>query len=145
MLGSEAPIPQRFKPGSRVPGPGSRKNGFTLIEIMVAVAVLAIAMGALLAGMAQYTSAASRLRERTFAEMVAHNRLTEIQLDREWPDVGRSDGDVELANIEWRWFVEVKETQDDNLRRVDVRVQARDREENLATLSAFLANTGRGN
>ena len=112
---------------------------------MVAVAVLAIAMGALLAGMAQYTSAASRLRERTFAEMVAHNRLTEIQLDREWPDVGRSDGDVELANIEWRWFVEVKETQDDNLRRVDVRVQARDREENLATLSAFLANTGRGN
>lgn len=125
-------------------GAGTRNNGFTLIEIMVAVAVLAIAMGALLAGMAQYTSAASRLRERTFAEMVAHNRLTEIQLDGEWPDVGRSDGDVELANMQWRWFVEVKKTQDENLRRVDVRVQARDREENLATLSAFFANTGRG-
>lgn len=120
-----------------------RSRGFTLIEIMVALAVLAIAMGALLTGMAHYTRAATQLRQRTFAEMVAHNRLTEIRLDREWPDPGRSDGDVELANIEWRWFVEVQETTDDNLRRVDIRVQTRGGEHDLASLTAFLARSGR--
>lgn len=117
---------------------------FTLIEMLVAVAVLAIAMSAIISGMARYADSAGYLRERTLGLFVAHNRLTEIELERGWPDTGKSDGEIEMAGIKWKWMVEVKPTPDPHLRRVDIRVLSpADRERDAATLSAFLADTGR--
>jgi general secretion pathway protein I len=118
-------------------------RGFTLIEILVAVAVLAIAMSAILSGMARYADNVGRLRERTVALWVAHNRLTEIELAPVWPNVGESDGEMKLGGITWTWEAEVKETTDENLRRIDIRVLSPSRDGNAATLSAFIANTGR--
>ncbi|MEW6168332.1 MAG: type II secretion system minor pseudopilin GspI [Pseudomonadota bacterium] len=120
-----------------------RVRGFTLIEILVAVAVLAIAMSAILSGMARYADNVGRLRERTVALWVAHNRLTEIELQPVWPNVGESDGETQLGGITWIWEAEVKETTDENLRRIDIRVLSPSRDGNAATLSAFIANTGR--
>ena len=120
-----------------------RDRGFTLIEMVAAVAVLAMAMAAILSGMARYADHAAHLRERTMALWVAHNRLTEIELQPVWPDVGRSDGEMELAGQTWEWRVEVLETTDDKLRRVNIRVLSPRRDGNAATLSAFLADTGR--
>ena len=56
-----------------------RIAGFTLIEMLVAVAVLAIAMAAILGGMARYADNAGHLRERTLGLWVAHNRLVEFE------------------------------------------------------------------
>lgn len=120
-----------------------RAGGFTLIEVIIALAVLAFAMGALISGMARYADNAAYLRERTLALWVAHNRLTEIELEAAWPPTGKSDGDVELAGIEWRWFVTVSETPDPDVRRVDIRVQARGRDNESAALSSFVAKAGR--
>lgn len=120
---------------------GSR--GFTLLEILVAVAVLAIAMSAILAGMARYADNAGYLRAKTLAMWVAHNRLTEIELEPAWPAVGKSDGDVKMGGVEWHWNAEVSSTQDPNLRRIDIRVQAPGRGGDAATLSSFLSNLGR--
>ena len=58
-----------------------RQPGFTLIEVLVAVAVLAIAMGAIMSAMTRYTANAVHLQERSMALFVAHNRLTEILLE----------------------------------------------------------------
>jgi general secretion pathway protein I len=121
----------------------SRQQGFTLIEMVAAVAVLAMAMAAILSGMARYADNAAHLRERTIALWVAHNRLTEIELQPVWPDVGRSDGEMDLAGRKWKWEVEVKKTTDDQLRRIDIRVLSPRRDGNAASLSAFLADTGR--
>ncbi|HEX4896385.1 MAG TPA: type II secretion system minor pseudopilin GspI [Solimonas sp.] len=118
-------------------------RGFTLIEMLAAVAVLAIAMAAIIAGMARYADNAGYLRERTVALWVAHNRLAEIQLQRTWPDVGRSDGEMEMAGRTWEWEAEVQKTVDEHLRRVDVRVKAPGREGHAAGLTGFLADTGR--
>lgn len=120
-----------------------RSRGFTLIEMVVAVAVLAIAMAAILSGMARYADNAGRLRERTVALWVAHNRLAEIELEPGWPDVGKSDGDMKLAGQKWKWEVEVKKTTDDHLRRIDIRVLSPNRKDTAASLSAFMADTGR--
>jgi general secretion pathway protein I len=119
------------------------RSGFTLIEIVVALAVLAVAMGALISGMARYADNAGALRERTLALWVAHNRLTEIDLEPAWPTIGKSDGDVELAGVDWRWFVEVIETPDPDVRRINIRVQlkGREKEGDAAQLSAFSAKT----
>jgi general secretion pathway protein I len=114
-------------------------RGFTLIEVLVAMAVLAMAMGALLSGMARYADNAAWLREKTVALWVAHNRLTEIGLEPSWPAVGKRDGDVEMAGAEWRWDVTVSETPDPKVRRVDITVHANGHEGEAAALSSFLA------
>lgn len=119
-------------------------RGFTLIEVIIALAVLAFSMGALISGMARYADNAAYLREKTLALWVAHNRLTEIDLQPAWPAVGKSDGEVEMADIEWRWFVTVSETQDPDVRRVEIRVQARGRDNEAAALSSFIGKTGKG-
>ncbi|SFF32447.1 general secretion pathway protein I [Fontimonas thermophila] len=119
------------------------ERGFTLVEMLVAVTVLAIAMAAILAGMARYADNAARLRERTIALWVAHNRLTEIALQPTWPDLGRSDGEMHMAGRTWKWEVEVKKTEDAHLRRIDIRIPSPTREGDAASLSAFIADTGR--
>jgi len=119
------------------------QSGFTLIEMLAAVAVLAIAMAAILSGMARHAANAGYLRERTVALWVAHNRLTEIELQPAWPDVGKSDGEVEMAGLKWKWMAEVKKTPDEHLRRIDLRVLSPDRKATAAQLSAFFADTGR--
>ena len=116
-----------------------RQRAFTLIEVLAAVAVLAVALGAIISGMARYANNAGYLREKTLALWVAHNRLTEIELEPSWPPEGKSDGDVEMAGGEWTWKVEVKKTPDVKLRRVDISVQRKDAEGDLASLSGFVA------
>lgn len=123
--------------------PALRTGGFTLIEVLVAVAILAVAMGALISGMARYADNAGVMREKTLALWVAHNRLTELDLEPGWPATGKSDGDVELAGVEWRWFVEVLETPDPDVRRIDIRVRAKGRDGDVATLSSFVSKAGK--
>jgi general secretion pathway protein I len=118
-------------------------TGFTLIEVLIAVTILAIAMGAVISGMARFADNAASLRERTVALWVAHNRLTEIDLEPGWPAIGKSDGEVDMAGVEWRWFVTVSETPDPDVRRIEIRVQPRGRETDSAALSSFIGKTGR--
>lgn len=100
--------------------PRSPQQGFTLLELLVAVAILAIAMGALLAGFARYADQAAYLRERTIATWVAHNQLTEVELKGVKPDTGSSNGETEMAGTKWKWRLQVQKTPDPELRRLDV-------------------------
>jgi len=120
-----------------------RLAGFTLLEMLVAVAILAIAMSAIISGMARHVDNAGRLRQKTIALWVAHNRLTELEVQRTWPDVGKSDGEVKMGGAKWKWFVEIKATPDPHVRRADIRVRADKGKDDIASLSAFYADTGR--
>jgi len=121
----------------------TRQRGFTLIEIVVAFVMLALVLGVSISGMARYGANAATLREKTLALWVAHNRLTEIDVEPQWPSTGKSDGDVELANVKWRWFVSVEETPDPDVRRINIRVQAKGHDYDAATLSSFIAKAGK--
>lgn len=122
-----------------------RPRGFTLVEVLVAVAILAIAMGAIISGMARYADNAGYLRDKTLAMWVAHNRLTDLMAQPTWPGTGRSNGTEDMGGIDWRWSAEVKETPDDRLRRIDVSVARDDRKEaSLASVSAFLRDSRSG-
>lgn len=127
----------------------ARNQGFTLLEVLVAVVIVAIAMGALLSGFARYAEQAGYIRQRTLATWIAHNRMNELMLEPAWPDTGTKEDDVEMAGAEWRYRIEVRNTDDPQLRRIDLRVYApgvrdiKTETASVAYLTAFLAQTGR--
>jgi general secretion pathway protein I len=117
-----------------------RLHGFTLLEILVALAVLALAMGAVIKATSDYTASQSHLRDRTIATWVARNVLAEQQIRREWPRVGEKKDTVEMAGREWQWLARTSQTDEAELRRLDVEIRpAEDTDaEPLVTLSGFL-------
>jgi general secretion pathway protein I len=122
-----------------------RSRGFTLMEMLVAVAVVAIALGAIIGNAARYADSAAGLRDKTIALLVARNRMAELELGSSWPDTGRANEDVEMGGIKWTWRTEVKPTQDPTLRRIDIRVEKKGERSGVAfaTLSGFLSSVGR--
>lgn len=118
-----------------------RKNdGFTLIEVLIALAVLAIALAAVIDKTIESGANISYLRERTLAHWVAENKLAEMQATDEWRQ-GKETGKSELAGREWQWQVEAIATPAPNLRRVVIRVfSGEDKSNSLATLHGFLLN-----
>lgn len=113
-------------------------RGFMLLEVMLAVLFLALALGAGIFSTGRFAANAAVLREKTVALWVAHNRLTEIGLEPAWPSVGKSDGEVTMAGVDWRWEVEVVETPDPRVRRVNIVVRPKSAESDSARLSSFL-------
>lgn len=122
-----------------------RQRGFTLMEMLVAVGVLAIALGAIIGNGARFANNAAGLRDKSLALFVARNRMTEIELGKAWPALGKANEDVELGDIKWTWRTEVKTTQDPGLRRIDIRVEKKSDKVPTAyvTLTGFLSNVGR--
>lgn len=117
----------------------SRAAGFTLLEVLVALAVLAIALAALVKGGGENASNAAYLRDKTIAHWVAINRVTELQLQEQWPSTGTTRGSEEMAQREWFWLAKVSDTFDDDVRRLEVEVRKEEREEGyVARVIAFL-------
>lgn len=99
-----------------------RARGFTLVEVMVALAVVAIGLIAAFNGIIQMAHSTAFLRERALADWIAMNQITEIRLSDSFPDVGRFDGDAEFAGRNWRWEAQISETGVNGLRRIDLSV-----------------------
>ena len=111
-------------------------RGFTLIELMVALAVLAIGMTAVLHATNQAAYAGVFLKQKTVAHWVASNRAAELSINREWPGPGVSNGTQTMADQTWNVETEVSDTQVPELRLVTIRVSL-DGEE-IASLVTFL-------
>jgi general secretion pathway protein I len=101
----------------------ARFAGFTLLEVMVALVIVALGMMAVHKMLGDYAITAAEIEERTLASWVATNKLTELAVGSTWPPLGDSDEDVEFADRQWRCEIAVSETQVTNLRRVDVSVR----------------------
>jgi general secretion pathway protein I len=121
------------------PTANTRVGGFTLIEALVALAIVAFGMMAVNAQLGRFAATATYMKQKTLASWIATNKITELSLAAQWPGVGKSEGDLEFANQEWFWQAEVTQTELPNLRRVDVSVSLRsDREAVLHKVSGLL-------
>ena len=113
------------------------RGGFTLIEVLVALAVVALALLGLTRVAAMQVHDFDALRERTLAAWVAANVLEETRLATTLPATGRSDGHVEFAARTWRWTRDVSATPAEQIRRVDIEVFSGDEREPVASLAGF--------
>lgn len=120
-------------------------RGFTLVEVMVALAVVAIAMPALLVALSQQVDATAYLRDKSVAQLVAANKLVEIRLlarARQSLLEGRDSGVTEMAGREWYWWIESKATDVPQFRRlqIDIATSAEDEKQPLHSLVAFMGS-----
>lgn len=108
---------------SRVP---ACTAGFTLIEVMVALAIVALGMMAVNTQLNRYALGAIYLEQKTLASWVAANVITELSLAPEWPPIGDREEELDYGPLRWHARVEVSETPVENLRRIDVFVSLAD-------------------
>lgn len=121
----------------------TRARGFTLIEVLVALAVAAMGLAAVLAVVTNTANAAAGVRERTFAAWIANNRIVEVRTSGTFPSVDRTTGDLDYAGLKWKWEQTVTQTDVPGMRRLEVRVRLADSPEGAfrATVSGFVGRT----
>jgi type II secretion system protein I len=102
------------------------QGGFTLIEVLVALAIVAIGMAAVLSALTSSASTVLYMRDKTLANWVALNHIAEQRLQPQMPQLGNSDGDVDYAGRKWHWRQETVATAVQGMVRMDVHVRPAD-------------------
>lgn len=120
------------------------QRGFTLVEVMVALFVVALALPALLVTISQYIDATGYMRDKSMAQMVAANKFEELRiLSNAGQNLlrGSESGVTSMADRDWYWRLESQQTQADNFYRIEITVALDEEDDsaNLFTLVAFMS------
>lgn len=116
-----------------------RQSGFTLLEVLVALVIVALGLMAAFGQVNQTLTVATRLRDKTLAHWVATNEMTRLRLLAEFPAIGSRSDEVEMANTNWRYTIKVVKTPVEALRRVDISIAFAERPDRVVTtLTGFL-------
>lgn len=113
-------------------------TGFTLLEVMIALAVFAISAIALLSETNQGVRQSLYLEEKSYALWIAENTLTELRLKPEWPSLGRDNSQTTLFNRNWLIETEVTDTGEKSLRRVEVTVTRPEDSKVMSSLRGYI-------
>lgn len=103
-------------------------RGFTLLEVMISLVVVGLALGAVVVAVGRAAADQDHLRRVTFGRWVALNALTEIRLSETYPAVGSRNGDSEMGPFRYRWRMVVNQTDEPDVRRMDIEVVELDSE-----------------
>ena len=101
-------------------------RGFTLIEVLVALAIVAIGMAAVLEALTSSANTAMYLQDKTFAEWVALNRMETVRLSGTIPATGTSNDKVDYAGRRWAWQQKVTTTQIPGMVQIEIDVRPAD-------------------
>jgi general secretion pathway protein I len=119
----------------------SKQHGFTLIEILVALAIIAITLGTLIKASSDQAVNTGYLKQKTIANWVALNELNKLMLEKTWPSTGTATDEVTMAKIEWHLKRTVEKTLSDDTRKVIYRVYSdADMEHQVSFLTGYVTN-----
>lgn len=121
-----------------------KARGFTLVEVMVALAVVAIALPAVLTALYQQIDDVGYLRDKSMAHMVAANKLAETRIivgSTRSLQAGKDSGQMQLVDRDWYWWLETTTTEVEQFYRIEITVAAEEeqRDNPLYTLVAFMS------
>ncbi len=115
------------------------EQGFTLIEVLVALAIVAVALLAALRAVGAMAQNNSELRMRLLAQISAENRIAELRIARAFPDIGSRTVACPQGKLSLECVEETKGTPNPLFRRIEVRVyDGTDRSRVLAELIGIL-------
>jgi len=117
-----------------------KSSGFTLIEVMLAMAVFSIAGIALLSATANNARNIGYLEDKMFANWVAANQLVDMHLAATWPPKNNAKGEVELAGRAWFWQQKVIKTTDNDMRAIVMEIRLKEDDElAIGSLTTYLS------
>ena len=119
---------------------GKKTTGFTLVEILVALAILSISLSSVLYVINQNTNNLIYLKNKTFAHWVAMNKVAEFRVNPVLiQNSRRLSGRYTIAQREWEWTAQLIHTEDKDLNKLNIDVySAEDSKIKLATLTSFI-------
>jgi general secretion pathway protein I len=103
-----------------------RSMGFTLLEAMVALVIVALGMMAVNTQLNRYAIGTLYIEQKTLASWIASNKIADLSVGNVWPAIDEYDEEVDFAGRHWLCRIEVSETDVANLHRVDVSVALAD-------------------
>lgn len=110
-----------------------RQRGMTLLEVMAALAIFALAGTAVMKAASEHLNSVSRVEEATLATWVANNRLNRVKLTATWPPKNNVRGTMEMGDRTWFWQQVVQKTADEDLRAIEISVGSDDQYEYFDT------------
>jgi general secretion pathway protein I len=125
----------------RRPEPGRGRgeaHGLTLIEVLVALMIVAIALAGGMKASGALTNNAQREANVTAAQWCADNELLSYKLGHQFPPVGDSDFSCEELGVSYRGHLRVRPTPNPNFRRIDARI-ADEADQPILSVSTVLA------
>ncbi len=118
-----------------------RRQGFTLVEVLVALVIIGTAFAASLRAISSLTKNSWDLRAAMMATWSAENRLSQIRLAQEWPPLGTRSFDCPQAELRLRCQETIVSTPNPSFRRVQVTViDGSDENHKIITLSQIVPN-----
>ncbi len=131
--------PLRSAAHRRAPDPAGRAcaDGFSLIEVLVALAIFSIAVIAHLHLQSENARTVAALEQRAYARIAAENRLAETLARSAVLEIGTESGESEIAGLRWAWTERISTTRDAGMLRVDVTVSDETTGQLLAEVSGF--------
>ncbi len=119
----------------------AKRAGFTLLEVLVALVIVGVALGASLRAVGSLTKNSDHLRSAMMATWSAENRMAQIRLSNTWPDIGQSNFPCPQDDLQLVCYQEVFTTPNPSFRRVEVSVaDERDPERRIIKLSQLVPN-----
>lgn len=97
-------------------------RGFTLLECLVALAILAVALASALRAVSSTAQSTQMLRDHTLASWVAHNRLAELRATNAFPPIGANEGQASQAGQYFVWRESVERTPNPLFRKIEIQV-----------------------
>jgi general secretion pathway protein I len=116
-----------------------RSLGFTLLEVLVALAIVAVALSAAVRAAGVSIDSSAQVKDRLFASWVAQNRLAELSARRAFPPLGRTSGTASEAGRNFTWDTFVTATPNSDFHRVEIQVHAAGEEHVAASIVGYLA------
>ena len=115
-------------------------TAFTLLEVMVALLIVTITMGAIVDSGGSSAKNTAHLTQKTIASWIAQNQVNLYRAKKTWNNASKVEGKVEMADASWLWKMKVSTTDDPLLRRIDVDVYLNDEDDGIkASATGFIA------
>ena len=120
----------------------NHQAGFTLVEVLVALAILSIALAATMRASAMATTTANEIKIKTYATWVAQNQIAELTARKAFPATGETSGLAVMAGVNFQWRQTSNDTPNKDFRKVEIAVSLVGDDHKHATLIAYLSLGG---